>query len=156
MLRHFYQTVHTVYFHSHLIEKFTGIPSWRDRTFSDWEGRKEGTIYCSLLCRATGPMFSCFLSSLPLLFLRQCLVPTCIISLLLANTVSPVRPCLSISLKRFRGTQKEDVGLSSGGGGGSIKFQSTKDSMSSLQQCNTAVKQCYLYELPKQLTIIYQ
>ncbi len=41
-----------------------------------------------------------------------------VISLLLNNTVSPVRACLSIRLERFRGSQKEDerwaslVGLS--------------------------------------------
>jgi hypothetical protein len=53
--------------------------------------------------------------------LRQCFAPDGVLpvtSLLLANTVSLVRACLSICLERIRGTQKEDVGLSSGGGGG--------------------------------------
>jgi hypothetical protein len=40
---------------------------------------------------------------------RQCLGPSCpVISLLLTNTVSPVRACLIILWERFRGTQKED------------------------------------------------
>ncbi len=59
-----------------------------------------------------GPNVFCFLSSLPTppptQLARQCLVPTPVIFLLLANTVSSVRACLSILLDRFRGTQKED------------------------------------------------
>ncbi len=52
----------------------------------------------------------CFLSSLPLLPPSHhgslWLLP--VISLLLTNTVSPVKACLSILWKWFRGTQKED------------------------------------------------
>jgi hypothetical protein len=39
---------------------------------------------------------------------RQCLGPTCHLSILLTNAVSPVRACISIWWERFRGTQKKD------------------------------------------------
>ncbi len=39
---------------------------------------------------------------------QQCLGPTCHLSTLNYNTVSPVRACLSIWKERFHGTQKED------------------------------------------------
>jgi hypothetical protein len=53
---------------------------------------------------SNGANVLCFLSSLLLYF--WVLLP--VISLLLINTVSPLRACLIIRWERFRGTQKED------------------------------------------------
>ncbi len=55
----------------------------------------------------TGPMYFIFLSSLPLLHHDSVWILP-VISLLLANTVSPVRACLIIWWERFCGTLKED------------------------------------------------
>ncbi len=57
-----------------------------------------------------GPMYFvfCRLHPSPPKLPRQCLAPTPVISLLLTNTVSWVRDCVSIWLERFRGSQKED------------------------------------------------
>ncbi len=57
----------------------------------------------------TGPMYFVFCRLYPCPpSHRGSVWPLLIISLLLTNTVSAVRACLSIWLERFRGTQKED------------------------------------------------
>ncbi len=59
---------------------------------------------------ANGAYVFCFLSSLPLLppAIHGSVWVLPVISLILTNTVWPVRACLSIWWERFRGTQKED------------------------------------------------
>jgi hypothetical protein len=69
-----------------------------------WQWNRESHLW---QITTTGPMYFIFLSSLPLLHHDSIWVLP-VISLLLANTVSPVRACLIIWLERFCGTLKED------------------------------------------------
>ncbi len=78
-----------------------------------WSVRTKSGVLCwpLVVVHATEPMYSVVFTSPPLSHHGSAWLPTPVISLLLTNTISPVRACLSIWWERFCGGPKRKGAL---------------------------------------------